>query len=128
MLLSCSQQTSTLSVDEWLSARQSEIPKPIGVFQWNGVSRYENQIITELWSSDSRVQNENKVFDLVTSAVCRIEDIDTLWQNEMEFYSSVKDEDDKLLHTVQTKSFDCCVLEKSSTMSVQNAQNSCDYK
>ncbi len=134
-LVACSggESDRTASIDAWVAARQAELPKIAGSFEWNDLTVYENQVIVTYVPSDaslhaSQALTADTVFGAVTEAVCQVSGIEKVWEARHEHYASVRTPAGDVLHTVRTKSFDCCVLEASKSMSRQEAQDHCPYE
>ena len=134
-LVACSggESNQAGSIDDWVAARQAELPQAAGPFEWNDLTVYENQIIVTYVSRESGLHSsqaltEDAAFGAVTEAVCQVSGIEAVWQARYEHYASVRAASGDVLYTVRTKSFDCCVLEASKTMSRQEAQNHCPYE
>ncbi|MEM9403816.1 MAG: hypothetical protein AAGA44_15195 [Pseudomonadota bacterium] len=119
------------AVSGWLSDAQATLPKAVDGFELTQLRHYENQVIATLTPEGTSFGDraESDAFNDVTSAICSLPGLDIVWDNAHELYSSVESNSSgETLLTVQTKRFDCCVVDAMATMSRQDAQNSCPYE
>ncbi|MEM0953255.1 MAG: hypothetical protein AAGI24_03860 [Pseudomonadota bacterium] len=133
-LMACDDSGTDASqaLTDWVATKKAELPRNLNDFVWSDVRRYENQIIatyqTGSESGAAQMAQDAAAFAAVTEAVCSVTDMDVVWQASAEHYVSLQNASGEVLHTIQTKAFDCCVLSKRSTMSLQQAQYECPYE
>ncbi len=117
-------QSDRETVAAWIDARQADLPLTLDRVSLTELRHYENQVIATLTPGEAESIDalpDTQAFDLVSSAVCGLQDVDVVWNAEHVLYTSIES------RTIQTKRFDCCVIASMATMSREEAQNSCPY-
>ena len=131
ILSACGDATGTRqSVAEWLDTTQPVLPVEFEQVSLTGLRHYENQVIATVEPADAdafQALADTAAFESVSRAVCELPGVGVVWQADHELYTSVESGSGNTLLTVQTKPFDCCVIEAMKSMSRQEAQNHCPY-
>ncbi|MEO0435348.1 MAG: hypothetical protein AAF098_00410 [Pseudomonadota bacterium] len=130
VLLGCTgSESGSQRVAQWVEEERQKIPDTHGSLSRTALELYENQVIETFSTANPTLDPEDSeaVFAAVSTAVCQLEKVNTLWETGHEHYSTVNFSGGRPSMTIQTKAFDCCVLEKQQFMSKQEAQNACPY-
>ncbi len=131
ILTACGESAATRqSVAQWLDATQIDLPKEFEQLSLTRLRHYDNQVIATVLAADAdafRALADTDAFDSVARAVCELPRIEVVWDAGHELYSSVESDSGSVLLTVQTKRFDCCVVDAMQSMSRAAAQNHCPY-